>query len=80
MFINIMCQMVHVMIHLRCLTNEAMKILTANKSIILMTMSKQLLAYYLLKLLSNNERHHLACLFLKVVKNKFNIFAFPKLS
>ena len=40
-------------------------------------MTKQILAYYLLKSPSNGDGHLLAYLFLEVIMDKFNILASP---
>jgi hypothetical protein len=46
-------------------------------SAIVLAVSKQFLADYLLKSPSNSERHHLTCLSLEVVMDKFRVLASP---
>ena len=58
----------------KCITQEVMKTPTTKNFAIVLAVSKQFLANYLLKFPSNNEGHHLASFSLEVLMDKFRIF------
>jgi enoyl-[acyl-carrier-protein] reductase (NADH) len=59
----------------QCVANEVLKTPTAKNSAIVMAVSKQFLADYLLKSFANVKGHHLVGSSLEVVMDKFNILA-----
>ena len=80
MFMNTKCQMVHAINHLTWLTNllpMRSKNCPPSRLCYSNAISKRLFANYLLKSPSNNGGHHLACLSLDIIMDKFSTIAYP---
>lgn len=74
------CQMVHAVNHLTWLTNllpMRSKNCPPSRLCYSNAISKRLFANYLLKSPSNNGGHHLACLSLDIIMDKFSTIAYP---